>query len=511
MSILLLANCTTIKSHNAHINDLISENDLKTDVDFIHKKLEKLQPKLYWYITKEKLDAKFDSLKTNINKPMTSFKFYEKLAPVIKSIGQGHLSISPYVKKYSASQKKELTKKGKGPFGQFDFEIFNDKLYITKNKSYNKTIKSGTEVVAINNEKSEDLIKKYKQLSGSDGYNTTFLNRRVSRFFSSYYTNENGIKDSILFEIKRNDSVKMVVVKRKKLDSASGNKKKKLTATEKKNLKELEKNKDLLGWNKTTELFDLNFNFQSKDSSVAIMKINGFVAGNYKKFFKTNFKSLKKSKTKTLILDLRGNTGGRISEINDLYSYLTTDSTYVFTKKSEVQSKTSLFSALNLREGSILAKTSKIILAPLYYPITFLSTKKEKDGKVYLSSKYNKKQTKKPEAFTGKMYVLINGTSFSASSIISSNLKETKRAIFVGEETGGAHNGTVAGIMPNLLLPKSKIKARLGLIAIIPEKNNGVEGRGIFPDKEIIPTLNDVIDGKDPEMEWILQDIASKK
>jgi C-terminal processing protease CtpA/Prc len=41
-----------------------------------------------------------------------------------------------------------------------------------------------------------------------------------------------------------------------------------------------------------------------------------------------------------------------------------------------------------------------------------------------------------------KIYVMINGGSFSASSLISSNLK-TPKVTFVGEETGGAFNGTV--------------------------------------------------------------------
>jgi hypothetical protein len=37
-----------------------------------------------------------------------------------------------------------------------------------------------------------------------------------------------------------------------------------------------------------------------------------------------------------------------------------------------------------------------------------------------------------------------------------------------------------------------------------------VFGRCIFPDQEIIPTLKDKIENKDPEMEWILNDIKLK-
>jgi hypothetical protein len=42
--------------------------------------------------------------------------------------------------------------------------------------------------------------------------------------------------------------------------------------------------------------------------------------------------------------------------------------------------------------------------------------------------------------------------SFSASSLISSNLK-VQKSNFVGEETGGAFNGTVVGFMPVVELP----------------------------------------------------------
>jgi C-terminal processing protease CtpA/Prc len=52
---------------------------------------------------------------------------------------------------------------------------------------------------------------------------------------------------------------------------------------------------------------------------------------------------------------------------------------------------------------------------------------------------------------------LINGASFSASSIISAKLKYEKRAVIVGEETGGANDGTVAGVNNTVTLPHSKL------------------------------------------------------
>jgi len=140
---LLFLQCTSIKDHNAHLNDLISESKLKDDVDFTYKNLQRFQPKLYWYISKNELDYKFDSLKSSITKPMTSFEFYKKLSPVVASVRQGHLIVSPSVKILSKAEQKTLKNKGTGPFSQFEFEIIDNKMYVIKNKSSNKTIKTG--------------------------------------------------------------------------------------------------------------------------------------------------------------------------------------------------------------------------------------------------------------------------------------------------------------------------------------------------------------------------------
>jgi C-terminal processing protease CtpA/Prc len=107
------------------------------------------------------------------------------------------------------------------------------------------------------------------------------------------------------------------------------------------------------------------------------------------------------------------------------------------------------------------------------------------------------------------VYVLINGGSFSASCILSSNLKGAGRAVFFGEETGGSYNGTVAGMLPLVKLPKTKLNIRLGLARITPYYKTVIDGRGIFPDIEIKPTLDDRIKGNDPELNRVVNEIKT--
>lgn len=505
---LFLVQCSSIKHNNAHLNDLIAVKDLKSDVDFIHKKLQKLQPNLYAYISKKELDYKFDSLKIAITKPLTSFDFYVKLSPVISAVRQGHLFVSSPIKKFSKKEIKARVKKGISPFSQFDFELFNDKLYITKNKSSDKTIKVGTEVVTINGENPADLIKEYSKQFTSDGFNKTFKKNFINKIFPMFYTFKNGFQDSLKYNLKFNDSLKLVTIKRKVVDTAGLKKlniKTKLTALEEAKKKEDNKNKSIFGYDELAKTNNRNLRFIEKDSSVAIMKIKSFTKGNYSDFYKQSFKKIKKYNSKTLILDLRDNGGGRLVEVSELYSYLS-DSTFVFIDKSEVTSKMSLFHADYFKGGSFGLKILKTIFSPLVGAYAFFSVHKDSDGK-YRTGFVSKPQKVKTDAFKGKMYVLTNGGSFSASSIISSNLKGSKRATFVGEETGGDYNGTVAGMMPIIKLPNSKVMVRIGLEFIAPHYKTNVVGHGIFPDKEIIPTLQDRINNNDPEMNWILDDI----
>ena len=503
---LFLFSCQSTKKFNQQLTQPIAVAQLQKDVDYSYKKLKQLHPKLYWYISKEKLDYKFDSLKKSIQKPMTGLAFYKELSQVVKNVGQGHLSVSPSLLKSTKKEAKALDKKGKSPFSQFDFEYIDNKLIILKNRSRH-TILANTEVVSINSEKPSDLISLFSKRIASDGFNTTFLNRFSAMAFGKLYTNYKGnYQDSLRLVLKLEDKDSLFVVKRDTFGSNSNQKKPKLS---KKERKEKAKFNSKYGFNSDTKTFTRELKFLDKDSITAMMSIKGFSNGNSHDFYEDTFNVLSVANTKNLIIDLRNNGGGRLNEIADLYSYLVSEP-FVFIDDYEVVSKTS-FLHMNYFKGSgYVTKFFKILDAPIFYPLFYFKTRKEAGG-TYLSNRFSKQRNPKSNNFQGKIYVLINGGSFSASSIISSNLKSNQRAFFVGEETGGAYNGTVAAQMPLVQLPNSKVNLRIGLALVSAAGKTKIEGRGIFPDKEILPTLEDRKNNIDPELNWILEDIRREK
>ena len=502
--LLLFAQCSSVKKENEHLQRLIGANQLKKDIDFAYKKFQKLHPKLNYYISKDSLDYKFDSLKTSINGPLTPLEFYKKISPVVAAIKQGHSYVLAPEKAYTKKETKAFLKKGTGPFSQFDFGFYQDKLYVIKNKSTNKTIQAGTEVISVNGIKPAELIQEYNHYYSSDGFNSSLKKQLAGKRFVSYFTTEYGIKDSLQYVFKFNDSIKSITIKRLKADSAKKTKKiAQINIIEKKLQKSFQRKKRINGYDKSNKNFIRSLDFYQKDSSIAIIKIRGFKKGNFRKFYKESFAEIQRKNPKTLIIDLRNNGGGRLNEIVNLYSYLA-DSTFVFLKKSEVVSRTSLLKGAYSNNDNIAVKTLKTAIYPFIYSYLLFAVHKDKDGKNYIATD-NKPHKINRKAFHGKLYVLINGGSFSASSIISSNLKGSQRATFVGEETGGDYNGTVAGFMPVIKLPYSKLKVRMGIMNIAPFYQTKVIGHGIFPDTTITPTLEDQIQEKDPELDWVIK------
>ncbi|MCK0130125.1 S41 family peptidase [Flavobacteriaceae bacterium F08102] len=520
----LLTACSSVKKYNAQITTKIAVEDLQKDIDYTYRKLQKLHPNLDQYISKGQLEAKFDSLRKSIKEPLTGRAFFKNLAPVLFSIRQGHISIGPPTRKLTRKERKDYAKT-KFELGQFKFEVLQKKLWI-KAVFDNDTTLVGSQVLQVDGKPFKELLHKYKKQFASDGYNTTLYDRFVGARFAQMYLQEYGILDSVKLTLSIKDSVfqrtlrripkdsSFYAVDKKKLifsDSLRKIKKelsKKELVQRKEQLKKEREYKKKHGYIKRG-LYTRNFKFIDSLSQIGYMKIRHFSNGNYKKFYKETFAKLDSFKTSVLILDLRDNPGGRLAEIDKLYSYLALED-YQLINPGEIKTKTPFLNAVLSKNRPFLVRAFAVLFSPVIIPIELMHVKKMKGMYYY---RFSSTKVKSPNAlnFKGKLYVLINGNSFSASSIISTNLQATKRAVFVGEETGGAYNGTVAGLMKYVELPNSKVRMNFGMIQIESPFKTDVDGYGVKPDIKIIPTPADRAQGIDPELKWVLKNIQLGK
>ncbi|PWN67516.1 S41 family peptidase [Chryseobacterium oncorhynchi] len=496
----MLSSCASIRRHNEQRASCIPPDQLKEDVDYAYAKLQQMHPQLYWYIPKQELEHKFDSLKQTLNEPLTPLQFYFKFQPVIAGIREGHLSLRMPRKKFTKKEIKKLEHK-KGLFSRFEYYISNDQMYIIQNNDSIENIQPGTEILSINNVPVSDYIKKYRSLISSDGYNTTFQPYFLRDLFFNYYTAENGLSDKATIEtLYKGEKHTYILNRESKSD----------TDVEKdKEMKKRTEDKKLNDYVAASNSYNRSFRFLDKDSTIAYIKVKSFSREYSEEFYKKTFSKIKSAKASYLIIDVRNNYGGSLYEINNLYSYLT-DKPFTLIKPSQVTSRDVPLRTNYFRKSTPLEFAFKSIAYPSYFFAQAFSTY-TKDGKVFYKMKADKPTKPNKEAFNGKVFVLINGGSFSASSIITAKLKNDKRATLVGEETGGANDGTVAGFYSYQKLPNSEIRFPIGLLLVQPDISFSDSKKGVVPDVVVHESMQDIIDRKDPQLEWIRNEISREK
>tara|TARA_B110000967_G_scaffold107415_1_gene110136 strand:- start:5600 stop:7258 length:1659 start_codon:yes stop_codon:yes gene_type:complete len=510
-----LISCNSVKKYNKTINSKHSVAELHKDVDFTFKKIKKLQPSLYWFITEEKLELKINSVKKSITKPLTSKEFFFVLSPLVSEIRQGHNSVGYPMDKYEKEELKEY-KKTTNKFGLLSFENIEGKVIINKVYDSIQTLKN-SELLKIDNFEVSDLLDKYNGLRSSDGFNTTFIERRKGIMLQSYYRIENPTLDSVTLRLSLNDSIFDTTFYRvkkpvEKKDSLKELEIENLSDTAKSRIKKEKKKKRVFetmrGFSKLTKQYTRSYKFL-EDSTVGYIKIRGFMNGPYQSLYDEFFAEIDTAGCSSIVIDLRDNLGGRLAEIHYLMKYLARGE---FITMSDMESKTriprtkSIWSSNN-KPLMVLLKT---IVTPFLYTYELVTSKKI-NGIVYHKMNASKPTEPFKNSFKGKIYVLINGNSFSASSIISTNLQGSERATIVGEETGGTFNGTVAGVFKPITLPNSKLHVQFGLGMIRAPYTESPDGFGVIPDFIILPTLEHRKKGIDTELEFVLKQIKDKK
>ena len=104
--------------------------------------------------------------------------------------------------------------------------------------------------------------------------------------------------------------------------------------------------------------------------------------------------------------------------------------------------------------------------------------------------------------WTGPLVVLLNGRSFSTTTELISVLAENTHARFVGEEGGGAFGGNCSGPTPTLELPYSRLRVEIPLVRYeMAVSGRRPLDRGLIPDLEVLPTVEDVVARRDAELE----------
>lgn len=478
--LLFISSCAVYKKYEPAKK--FSRQDLLEDYSLFRKILEESHPGLYWYTPKDSVDYYFEAGARKINDSLPEYKFRNILSYVISKIRCGHTSVR-------ASGEASKYAEGVRSFAlPLSVKAWPDTVLVTSNlNKKDSAVTKGILLKSIDGKPIQNVIDSFFSQLPADGYNTTHKYQTLSNgaVFRNLYGAIYGLKRKM--EVTYADTAGNL--KTALLDVYNPAADTPAIKTDSSHPSRKERKKMVF----------LSARNLRIDTSLhtAFMEVNAFTRHNkLRSFFRKSFKKLRKEKIKNLVVDMRGNGGGSVVLSNLLTKYLAdkpfkiADTIYALKRKSSY---------------------SKYIQDYLQNRLFLLfMTHKKNDGHYhfrYFENKYF--QPKSVNHFTGEVYILTGGNTFSAASLFVKTLKHQKNVTIVGEETGGGAYGNTAWMIPDVTLPHTHVRFRLPLFRLVVDKDEK-KGRGIMPEVEVVPTVNAIRRNADFKMEKVIELIKER-
>ncbi len=479
VSVVLLCSCvSSIKNYNP--DKKFSKKQLQSDYTLLRNILEEKHPSLYWYTSKDSMNFYFDSLYNAIPDSMTELQFgWNILAPLSQKIHCGHTSFG-MSRNWGRFMRDRVI-----PSFPYYIKVWGDTMVVTGN--FNKKdslIKPGTLITSVNNLPPRKITEKIFQYLPADGYADNVNYLRVSSSFPYFHRNVFGLyKNYKVGYIDSSGAQKIVTVPMWSPQVDTSKKKDKRPA--------IKISRRKLRRNRIENARSLSIDTTNNTATITLNTFSNGGGRRLRKFFRKSFKVIKEQQIKNLVLDLRANGGGDITMSSLLTKYIRNTS---FKVADSAYSVSKNFSPYTSKIKSGFWSNLGLI---------FLS-KKRKDGLYHFG--YWERHVFKPKTknhFTGKTYILINGPTFSASTLFCNAVKGLPGVTIVGEEAGGGWHGNNGIMIPDITLPITKLRMRLPFFRIVQYNHIPKDGRGVMPDIYIGPTVESVRKGEDRKMLFV--------
>jgi peptidase S41-like protein len=476
----VLTGCGTAKS-SFNPQKKYSPRELQKDYDVFQGALEESHPGLYWYTPKDTMDHYFDWGRQQIADSLTEPQFRKVLSYVLARMDCGHTTVRSS-KKYS----KYLDTLRNEKFFPLSPKLWDDTAVVAANLNRRDTVlKRGTVIEAIDHKSIKEITDTLFKFISSDGYNLTHKCQSVSNrgVFGSLYTNVYGLANRYAVDYLDTNGARHTVVVPVYDPSRDTTNRAAIRRFIRPTRKEMKRS----GIQSTRSLRIDTAN------RIAFLDVNSFGKGYHlKKFFKQSFRQVNKDRLQYLVVDVRGNGGGNVTNSTLLSKYLVSERFKVCD---------SLY-AIN-RNSRYKKYIDKYFFNRLFMMVF---THKKGDGRYHFT--YFEKHHFKPKQknhFDGKTYVLIGGNSFSATTLFVNSVIRQDNVTVVGEETGGGSYGNTAWLIPDVKLPETKLQFRLPLFRLVMDKTRPKTGHGIFPEVEVKPTVEAIRRNEDYKLKKVME------
>ncbi|NOT50400.1 MAG: peptidase S41 [Chitinophagaceae bacterium] len=467
-----------------------SPEQLAKDYSLYQNILEEHHPSLYWYTPKDSMDYYFDWGRQHLKDSMTEPEFRKVLNYVTAKINCGHTTVrtSKAWSKYSDTVRP-------GKIFPLSVKVWEDAMVVTTNLNRRDSIlKRGTVITKINDRTKTALIDTMLDYISTDGYNRTHKHQSLSNrgYFGSLYTSLFGLREKYNVEyIAADGQINNITIPvyNPAADTVGRTGTRPLQRVPQPSRRERRRMEKAAA--RLLQVDSVNH--------TAMMNLNTFGRNaGLRKFFRQSFRTLNNGNIGHLIIDVRSNGGGSVTNSTLLSKYIADQNFKI---------ADSLYA---LKKGSRYDKYIKDQFWNKLF-MTFF-TKKRKDGYYhfgYFENRYFK--PKKNKHYDGKVYILTGGNSFSATTLFVSSVVKQDNVTVVGEETGGGAYGNSAWLLPDVTLPETGVRFRLPLFRLVIDKTVPKIGKGLQPEVEALPTVDAIRRNADFKVEKAMELIKSDK
>ena len=414
------------------------------DLNTLRRNLESFHPGFYRYTTADSMAYYFKTAQNRIKKSQKVTDLYKEVTYLLSKVRCGHTRPSLPVAANDAFKRSQS-------FLPLSVRYLGQRLFIEDLRTNEGGLAKGDELLSINGLSESVLTEQIFEHLSADGFIKTGKYRQAERYFRYYYQLYVA-PDSELYRLQvrkpSGDQTEVTITGERWDDLLSMD-----TPLPERAVLELEHRPDY-----------------------SYMKIGTFVSYylnnadlDYAAFLEASFSALKRKGVKNLVLDLRDNGGGDDNYGALLVSYFA-DKPFRYFERIEVTDDYEGYGNIERSNGRKLMTSHKGL------------------------------STWQPQAnrFTGKVYVLTNGRSFSTCADVSTVLHHHNWATLIGEETGGGYDGNTSGYSRTLTLPNSNIRLNLPMwMYTTANLGHDYYGRGAVPHKPVIPSLEGYLAAKD--------------
>ncbi len=461
-------------SYQLSIGQVLTPAQTRTDLSYLKRKLDLLHPGMGYYTPQPRMEQLYDSLYNRLTAPINYQAFFHHVSPLVAALKDGHTNLN-HRKNYIGKSTRFLP---------FYIRLVESQYFISHNVSADTSLQRGTELLTINGRSVADLHHELMNTdhSGSDGDNLTGRRQWSLVQFADYYAAWFGSADLITITYRlANDSL----VRQTNLTCLS-----------------LQDFRTTIRRRYGVEIDqrpNLSVRVVDTLTHTAVLRVSSFMGFKKKDPFqwafnrrlKRAFKQLRQDNIQNLVVDMQGNGGGIVMNSGRLLRYW-------------------MPKPFRIMEHEEMKRAARAELVTRWNPLSALNFslqyRTDNAGGFASRSANRRYRPRHRDAFTGNLYFLMNGASFSAATSVLAKTLDAGMGTFVGEASGSAYWGDFAGHFKTVTLPNSRLQVRIPLKklthAVGTDRANGFT---VEPDFTVMRSYDDLMSNRDYILDYTLR------